>query len=481
MIGRLIVLILICFSAGCVSHRTHLPMPAADGDPITYDPPEPERWNVDGIEVIYLENNELPFINATLYFRHGSLNVPDLDPAAVSVAGQQMRAGGAGRWSADELDEELEILSAGIASSLDEEYGSVSVSGLVSDKERLFELFSAVVQKPRFEEQRLKIWQGKALESIRRRKEDPYTVASISFNELLYPETPYGYVLEAKTVRAIKRVDLLRAHRALVRPERSLLAITGSVSRAEVTALVKKYFADWKANTRTFEPIPEVKTVPRPGIYLIEMPFEQSTFIMGHLGVTRLSPQHVPIIVFNEVFGAGGFTSRLVKRVRVDLGLAYSTYGAVLPGTSLGKNIITSQTKAASSAEALAASVRELRALQTQLISKDELAETHRAIENSFVFKFASPEALVNRVAVLDLLEYPEEYDREYLEKINAVAATDVQQVARTLWEPEQFIVVLVGNKTACDSLEHAMSQEDFPLYGLPVRRVQFDESLVLH
>jgi predicted Zn-dependent peptidase len=284
-----------------------LPMPGA-GEPITYNPPVPQRWSVDGIEIIFLENQELPFLNATLYFRNGSLNVPDIDPAVVSVAGQQMRAGGAGKWSADDLDEQLEVLSAGISSSLGEENGSVSVSGLVSDKEKLFELFEAVVKTPRFEERRLQIWKGKALESIRRRKEDPYTVASVSFNELLYPDTPYGYVLRSDTVHSIARVDLLRAHRALVRPEGALLAVTGAISREEVTALVQRHFADWKVADRSFSPVPEVKTVPRPGVFLIEMPFEQSTFIMGHLGVPRLSPQHIPIIVFNEVFGAGGFT-----------------------------------------------------------------------------------------------------------------------------------------------------------------------------
>lgn len=448
--------------------------------PVVYDPPVPERWHINGIEIVFLENQELPLLNATLYFRYGALQAPDLGSAVVSVAGGQMRAGGAGRWSADALDLELEALSAGISSSLGDEYGSVSLHGLASDKEHLFEMFAAIIKEPRFEEERLSLWKGRALEGIRRRIEDPYTVASIAFQQLLYPDTPYGEVLLSDTVKKIKRVDLLRAHRALVRPEKSILTVTGAVTRKEITDLVTAHFGDWNAPEYAFSEIPEVTTKPDPGVYLIELPFEQSTFLMGQLGVPRLSPDHISMIPFNEIFGSGGFSSRLFQSVRVEKGLAYSAYGAIIPGVSRGRNIITAQTKSGSTVPAIKLAIEELERLQNDLVTSEELHETYRALENSFVFKFATPSDLVGRYALLDLLNYPADYDLTFLESLKAVSAEAVRQVARQYWNPEEFVVVLVGNARACKDFEMALQSSDFPLSKLPVRRVKFEEALIL-
>lgn len=48
-------------------------------------------------------------------------------------------------------------------------------------------------------------------------------------------------------------------------------------------------------------------------------------------GIMRDNPDYFPIIIMNDILGGGGFTSRIMNRVRSDEGLAYSAYSS-FPG-----------------------------------------------------------------------------------------------------------------------------------------------------
>ena len=475
-----LVCCLFCGLIGCFdSRRQAFDLKHSEGSSLKYDPPVPERWKLsNGLEIVFLKNDELPLLQGTLYFRRGSLSLPQISPGIVAATGSQIRLGGAGDYTALQLDTELEKLSASISSDISNEFGGVSFSGLVSDREKLFKLFSSVVLAPRFEESRLALWKGQTLEAISRRKEDPDVVSNIAFNQLLYGDSPYGYVLKSDLVKKIKRVDLLRVHRQIARPDRAIFAISGAIDLKELDRLVKKYFGDWEPRNFDLPPPPNLEVSQRTGIFLIELPFEQSTIIMGQRGIKRLSPQHIPSLIFNDIFGTGGFSARLVQIVRVDLGLAYSAYGAVVPGIVQGKNLIGIQTKSESTVVAMEAAMRVLKGMQSKPVSKTELSETKRSIENSFVFKFATQAALVDRYALLDLLSYPWDYDRTYLDKISNIDLEGVQNVAKSLWDSNNFTVLVVGNAQACKSVELAAKEPDFVFAGLPISHLKFNESI---
>ena len=50
-------------------------------------------------------------------------------------------------------------------------------------------------------------------------------------------------------------------------------------------------------------------------------------------GILRDNPDYFSVIVMNDILGGGGFTSRIMSRVRSDEGLAYSAYSSFPGGT----------------------------------------------------------------------------------------------------------------------------------------------------
>lgn len=450
-------------------------------DGVKYEPTQPISWELpNGLTILYSQDAELPLVQGAVFVRGGGIWEPPDRPGIAAVLGDQMRQGGAATLNADALDRELERLAASIGTTFGAEYGKFGFSCLRSDLNQVFSLFADVVLRPRFDQDRLDLWKGQALEAVRRRTDDPGTIAGIAFNQLLYGDSPYGRVPVDKDIRAITRSELQRLHLKFVNPRDAILVVSGNVDRPTVQALADTYFGSWRTNAEDLPPPLPVTWTPKPAVYFLSFPFAQSTILMGQLGPKRLSPDYASIDMFNEVFGSSGFSARLTKRVRTELGLAYGVYGAVLAAVEKGKAIINLQTKAESSAQAIIASIEVLKGLQSKSPEAAELAEARRSITNSFVFKFDSTEEIIQRAALLRLLRYPVNYDATYVGKIDSISGADVQTTARKYWDPSKFVVVVVGNETAYNSLESALKSRPEIFPGLQLVKVRFDQKLVM-
>ena len=452
------------------------------GDEVAqFKPIQPEEWRLEnGLRVVYLKDDELPLVKGRLFIRGGSLWGPESPVGAVSAMGDQMRQGGAGGRSADVLDQELEELAATVSSSFSTEFGGVSFSSLASDVDKVFPIFADVALRPRFEGERLALLKGQSLESIRRRKEDPSTVASIAFTQLLYGDSPYGRVSVDRDIQAISRDLLVSLHHKFVKPDGGLLVVTGRIERPEVERLVQENFGGWNARGELLPAAPAVKREPQPGIYFIELPFSQASVQMGHLGVPRLTPDYPAIDMFNEVFGTSGFGSRLMQRVRTELGLTYGVYGGISPAVVQGVNYVFLQTKADSVAAAIQESIGVLATMQAAPPTEEEMEEKRTAIQNSFVLNFDSIDEIAVRNARLKLLEYPVDYDQTYLSKVAGVTPDLVQEVARTRWDPKKFVIVVVGNGTAYQRLESTLADKNSPLSPTPLHKLRFESAIVV-
>jgi zinc protease len=473
-----------CFLVGCSSNsNTIRPANISPADEVAqYKPVQPDRWTMpNGLTVVYVKDAELPLVQGQLMVRGGSLWADRYPLGTTSAMGDTMRTGGAGALSADALDRELEKLAAGVGSSFSSEFGSVSFSCLQSDLDRVFQIFSDVALRPRFESDRLALWKGQSLEGIRRRAEDPGTVASIAFTQLVYGDSPYGRVSRSRDIAAVSRSHITSLHKELMRPDGAILVVTGSVDRERVRELAERHFGAWQARGRLLPPAPAVNYEPTPGIYFITLPFAQASVKAGHLGIPRLSPDYPAIDLFNEVFGSGGFGSRLMKRVRTELGLSYGIYGGISPAVVKGTNYIFLQTKAESTGLALDESIGVLEKLQRDAPAQEELSEKRLAIENSYVFNFASVGDIAGRLARQELLGYPSDYDATYLSKVAAVSPSDISKVAAERWQPNKLVAVVVGNDAAFAALERERSKLNSRLSGFSLKKLEFREALELH
>ena len=117
-------------------------------------------------------------------------------------------------------------------------------------------------------------------------------------------------------------------HRKWFVPANFVVAVSGDFDRDEMIAKLDKLFSTAIGRTVPNPPVIPTNTVfAAPGAYLVNKPeVNQGRVDMMLPGITRDTPDYFPIIVMNDILGGGGFTSRIMNRVRTEEGLAYDAH-----------------------------------------------------------------------------------------------------------------------------------------------------------
>jgi zinc protease len=269
------------------------------------------------------------------------------------------------------------------------------------------------------------------------------------FARAMYTEAhPLGRPLTAAQAQAIQPEDLKAHHRRFVRPDNMFLAVVGDFSVDELAAKVQAHFGDWTAaGALDLPPLPKVEPRFEAGVLLLSRPLTQSNVVLGHFGISRANPDRYAIQIMDTILGGGGFSSRIMERVRTEEGLAYSVASS-FPTSSRDVSLfrVTVQTKNENVPRAVRAILEEMRRMQNQLVSPAELDGAKEAIVNSFVFRFTSRFSVVTQLLMLEFDEYPPDYLDTLLDRYRAVTREDVQRVARQYLRPDATTVLVVGD-----------------------------------
>jgi zinc protease len=413
-----------------------------------FHPPQPKRVELPNGLVIFLqEDHELPTIDGTARIRGGERTVPASKTGLMDVYGEVWRTGGTKSQTGDQLDDFLEQRAAKVETGGGGDSTTVSFSCLKEDFEDVFRVFDDLLRNPEFRAEKIEIAQKGMYDGISRRNDDPSQIAGREAAKLVYgAHSPYARVAEYATVAAVTRKDLVEWHSRYVHPNNIILGIVGDFDSAKMEARLREAFASWQKGSAANDP--EIAPDPaKPGYYLIDKTdVNQSNILMVGLGITRKNPDYFAVSVFNEAFG-GGFSSRLFGDIRTTKGLAYAVGGGV--GASwdhLGMLRLMVSTKSNTTFESIQALDDELAELPKRPVDDDEIKRAKDAILNSFVFRFDSPEKVLQEKMAYEFYGYPLDFMENFQKGIEKVTKEDVARVAAKYLHRDQMAVLVVGN-----------------------------------
>ena len=245
---------------------------------------------------------------------------------------------------------------------------------------------------------------------------------------------------------AVTRQDLIEWHGKYVHPNNIILGIVGDFDSTKMEARLREAFASWAKGPAVNDP--EIKPDPaKPGYYEVDKTdVNQSNIQMVAVGITRKNPDYFALSVFNEAFG-GGFSSRLFGDIRTTKGLAYSVGGGVGSGWDHpGMLRLAMSTKSGTTIESIQALDEEIADIPKRPISDEEIKRAKDAILNSFVFRFDSPEKVLQEKMAYEFHGYPLDFLEKFQKEIEKVTKDDVARVAAKYIHRDQLAVLVVGN-----------------------------------
>jgi zinc protease len=176
----------------------------------------------------------------------------------------------------------------------------------------------------------------------------------------------------------------------------------------------------------------------------------------------------------NDILGGGGFTSRIVRRVRSDEGLAYNVGSAfdrpvLYPGTFRS----WFQTKHATAAYGTRLMVDEIKRIRTEKCDEEAVENAKSGFIGNLVNPFSNKNNIVNTFADDQYTNRPDEYWQNYTKNMNAVTPDDVLAAAQKYLHPDKLVYLVVGDPEAVEagSDKHPERFSDFgEITILPLR-----------
>ncbi len=330
--------------------------------------------------------------------------------------------------------------------------GGASLDCITGVLDETLDLFFQMLKTPRFQQDRWEVERENLLEQMKQRNDSPQSISSREWQWLLRGREHFSSRLMTESqLRALKRDDLVAFHRRYWRPENMIIAVSGDVTPAEILKKLEGHFAQWKVEGPPVPwPPPPPSHTPQPGLYYVEKEIPQGRVLIGHLGTQRRDwndPEPFALTIMNDILGGGGFTSRLMKRIRSDEGLAYGAgssfgVGEYWPGVfSIGF-----QSKNPTVAYATKIALEEIKRIREQPVSDEELRVAKGSFIDVFPRRFESAAQIAGTFADDEYEGRPHDYWASYRDRLRAVTVEHVQAVAKKHLHPDRLVYLIVGN-----------------------------------
>ncbi len=452
--------------------------PAAAKEP-TFKPPVAKRAKLkNGMSLLLVENHALPIVSMTIVAPGaGAAADPDGKAGLASFTADLLDEG-AGGLSAIAIAEEQDRLGAGIGAGVDVDYAQVSVSTLTKTVEPTLDLLAKIMTQPAFEQKEFDRVKGDRSTSLELRRDRPREVAALMLNAALYGlESAYGHPITGtrEKFKDIAVGDVQTFYKEHWNPAVMTLVVVGDFDPKALRTKLDATLGAWKPEgvKKPVRVAVKPEKITKRLLLVDRKDAAQSDVRIGLVGLDRKDKRYYQFEVLSSTLG-GGFTSRLVQRLREQLGITYGARAGMDYRLSAGPFMISTAIVTPSTGQGLTEIFTILDDLATKDVPPEELDKSKQNLIRALPSLFDTNASTAGAFADLAIFGLPDNWYTTYAANVRKVTAKDVKKAASSLIPSKNMVISIVGDlskiKPDVDKLnlgEPAMHD----LYGMPLKQ----------
>ena len=349
--------------------------------------------------------------------------------------------------SAQQIAREVDTIGGNLDAFTGKEMVCFNIKVLDENVQPALEVLADLVLHPTFTPEELAREQGVILEEIKMDEDNPDYLVHEVWTQNFWKGDALGRPIlgTAKTVSSFNQQLLFDFYAGRFTPGNMVFSAAGNLDHDTFVARVEKEFSSLAVHGGGVgAKVAAPKATPHITLKR-KKSLEQVQFCLGVPAPPVNDPRRYGVYLLNTMLG-GGMSSRLFQTIREDQGLAYSIYSEMNPFRDTGSLCVYAGTSVDKTEKVLQLTLKELRRLKEETVSDVELKRAKDQLKSNMVIGLESSGSRMANLARQQMYFGRFFGVDEIMEEIDAVTTTDVQDLARELFQPESLALTLLGN-----------------------------------
>lgn len=396
----------------------------------------------NGIRVITETVNHVQFMSMGFWVGVGSRYETEQQWGITHFI-EHMLFKGTERRTAEQISSEVDAVGGQLNAFTSKENTCYYIKTLTEDFPLAMDVLSDMFLHSRFSNEEIAKEREVIIEEIKMYEDTPDDQVHDLLAANLWPQHPLGRaILGTEESIAAFDHDMLKDYmKQYYTGSNIVVSVVGNIDHAQVVEAVKAALgAIPKGQKNTFPLAGRAEA----GVHCYYKDIAQSQICVAVPGVAKEDDRLFPLSILNTYLG-GGMSSRLVKKIREEEGLAYSVYAYNGSYTDTGAFVIAVGTRPENCQRVIDIILQELEDVRQHGITSQELEKSFSQLKGSLFMGLETVNSRMNKLGRSMLA-----YDRvitpeENVEALSKVTVADVRVLANDLFRRENLQVTVLG------------------------------------
>jgi predicted Zn-dependent peptidase len=313
------------------------------------------------------------------------------------------------------------------------------------------EILNDIILNSSFDAEELERERKVILQEIAMVEESHEELAHDLYFEAIYGKHGLGKPIlgTERSIRRMKRGDLMRFFRRHYRPDQLIISVAGDVSHETLKKKLRPLTkAHWPArqNGSSGAKLDLGGAAPRlkPGRWWVRRPSEQAHLIWGVEGPRYTSRERYAAFLMNVYLG-GGMSSALFQEIREKNGLAYTVYSSLSPFLDSGVFSVYVGTSIQHVPVCLRLIDECFTKLKRDLLTEEELQVTKENLKGTILLSADSVESRMSSIATNEIFFGDYSGVADICKRVDEVTPAEMRRIARKILRPERASMLALG------------------------------------